>query len=298
MTLSSTDNTNTSSDNTVDYKATKSEDHGHDVVVLMGSDQEMQLSQNTEQVEREAQSLLESFLFSSGPSTEINLGKTHPTFMSDTSESPFGSTSTVDQPFDKMLPSKAMSQDSQHPTAQMTSTINSTETYHSPQNSSLVPTHYNKTDTDQFFHQSELESTTGFPETNDTQIHNQTVPDEIHKENTQPSEHVKQMQESIFNFNTTHVNFIEMYSNHTQDENIQLATPLTIDPMKEALAEPVLVSLLTPSSKGEEELFTQSTQTTQSPDEPTSFWIPLDGSGDTSQGTNSITSEYKQEQEP
>lgn len=280
--------------------ATEPENIGQDVVILVETDQELQLSQNTEQAEREAQSVLESFPFFSVPSTEENLVETHPTFMSDTTESPFNSTSTLDllQPFDETSPTE-ISYYSQDPTALITSTIDSTETYSSPQNTSLLTTFYNETDSHQdlnfTFHHSEPESTTGFPElSNDTHTHYQTVPVINPEENTQPSEKPKQMQETNLDFNTTGANYTETDSNHTQEENILEATSMTLESMVQVTLEeavvddPVQVSFSTQLPREDGELVTQSAQTTNSPvRERTSQWIPLDGSGDISQGMNS-----------
>ncbi|XP_067468852.1 brevican core protein-like [Thunnus thynnus] len=291
------DNKKTATDSPVDYIATEPEDIGQDVVILVEADQELKLSQNTEQVEREAKSVLKSFPFFSMPSTEENLVETHPTFMSDTTESPLNSTSTLDplQSFDETSPSTEMSDSSQDPTALITTIINSTETYNSPHNTSLLITFYNETDSQHnlnfTFHHSDPESTTGFPELpNDTHTHNQTVPVTNPVESTQPTEKPQQMQETNLDFNTTHANYTEMDSNHTQEENILEATSMTVDSMLQSklnetvVDDPVQVSFSTQLPREDRELVTQSTQTTNSPTkERTSLWIPLDGSGDNSQ---------------
>lgn len=298
MNLSSTDNFNNPTDTPVDYMATEPEDIGQDVVILVETDQELQLSQNSEQ---EAKSVVKSFPLFSASSTEENLVDTHPTSKSDTTESPFKSTSTLEpiQPVDETSPTK-MSNDSQDTEALTTTNINITENYDSSENKSLLITFYNKTDSHQSlnftFHHSEPENTTGFPESsNDTHTHNQTVPVSNPKEDTQPSEKPKQMHETNSDFNATHANYTEMDSNHTQEENILEATSMTLDFMpqvklEEAVVEDsVQVSFSTQLPREDGELLTQSAQTTKSPvTEQTSVWIPMDGSGDISQGMNSI----------
>uniref|UniRef100_A0A4W6C7I4 Brevican n=1 Tax=Lates calcarifer TaxID=8187 RepID=A0A4W6C7I4_LATCA len=131
----------------MDYMATEPEDVGQDVVILTETDEELQLNQHAEQVEREAQSVLVSFPFVSGTSTEENLVDTHPTVTSDTTESPLNTTSLdLLQPFDETLSPTEMSSHSQHLTELMNNTISSTETYYFPQNASLMPNFYNETD--------------------------------------------------------------------------------------------------------------------------------------------------------
>ncbi|KAM7384403.1 hypothetical protein PAMA_011654 [Pampus argenteus] len=290
------DNKIAPTDSPMDYMATEPDDIGQEVVILVEPDQELQLSQNREQVEREAQSVLESFPFSSAPFTEEKLVDTHPTFMSDTTESPINFTNTLDllQPFDETSSPTEMSYDSQDPTVLITTIINSTET-DSPQNMPLPSTFYNKTDSHQnlnfTFHHSEPESTIGFSESsNYTNTHNLTVPVTNSEENTRPSEKPKQMQETHLDFNTTHASYTEKVSNHTQEENVLETTSVTLDSMlqvnlDEALVDdPVQVSFSTQSLREDGEHVTQSAQTTTSPiREQTSLWIPLDGSGDTSQ---------------
>ncbi|KAM9824638.1 brevican core protein-like [Neosynchiropus ocellatus] len=57
-------------DSTMDFVATEPDDSEPNVILLMGKDQELHLNQNTEKVEREAQSWLESFPFFSGSSRD------------------------------------------------------------------------------------------------------------------------------------------------------------------------------------------------------------------------------------
>lgn len=282
--------------------ATEPEDIGQDVVILTEADQELQLNQHAEQVEREAQSALESFPFLSSPSTEENLFDTHTTVTLHTTESFLNTTSTLDllQLFNETSSPADMSSDSQNTTALMNSTISSTETYDFPQNISSLPSVYNETDSHQnmsfTFHLSEPESTTGSPESTYTPYaHNQTVPDAPGEEQTQPSVSLKEsqaIQEANLDLNRLQANYSERDSNHTQEENILHVIPVTPDTTlqvkldESALEDPVQMSLSTQSPKEETELHTQ---TTRSPIKKlTSFWLPVDGSGDISQGVNLI----------
>ncbi|XP_040909682.1 brevican core protein-like [Toxotes jaculatrix] len=281
----------------MDYMATEPEDLGQDIVILTETDKELQLNQHAEQVEREAQSVLESFPFVTRPSTEENLTDTHPTVISDATESPLNTASTLDlfQPFDETLSPTEISSHSQHRTAVMNSTISTTETNDSPQNTSVLPSVYNETDSHQHlnftFQQFELENTTGFPEPSyEPHTHNSTEPDINPEEQTQPSERQKdseEIQETSLGLNRSQANFSETDSNHTQEENILEATPMTTDVILQveleeaAVAGPRQMSFSTESPREEGELLIQ---TTQAPiKKPTSLWRPLEGSGDVSQ---------------
>ncbi|XP_044028616.1 brevican core protein-like [Siniperca chuatsi] len=283
------DTINTHTDSPTDDVATEPEDIGQDVVILMETDQELQLNPHAEQVELKAQRVLESLPFFSSPSTEENLVDTHPTVISDTTESPLNSTPTLD-----LLQATEMSYNSQHPTALMNSTISTTETYDSPQNTSLLPSVYNETDSHHnfTFHQSEPESTTGFLESSyEPHTHNQTVPDTNHEENTQPSERPKdfqEIQETNLNFDRSQANN-ESDSSHTQEESFWEMTTATLDPIVQLMLEEAAVevvsqmSLSTQASKEEQELVTQPAQTTKSSIKELTSWASLDGSGDISQ---------------
>ncbi|KAF0024547.1 hypothetical protein F2P81_023349 [Scophthalmus maximus] len=291
------DNRNAPTDSPVDYMATEPEDTEPDVVMLMETDEEMHLNQHAEQVEREAQSVLESFPFVSHVSTEEYLVDTHPTVTSDTTESPINTTSTLDllQPFDETSSPTEMSSHAQHPTAMMNSTISSKETYDVPQNTSFLPSVYNNTNLHQnlnfTIYQFEQESTSGFPEpSHEPDTHNQTVPDTNPEEHTQPSESSKDSQEiheSNLDSNRSQANYSETESNHTRGENILEVTPTTPDNMLQvkleeaAVAGPEQMSFSTQSPREDGQLLKQ---TTKAPTKnQTSLWLPLDGSGDISQ---------------
>ncbi|KAK2830478.1 hypothetical protein Q5P01_018409 [Channa striata] len=273
------DNRNTPSDSPMYTGVRESEDLGQDVVILTERDQELQLLQHAEQVEREAQSALESFPFFSSPSTAENLLGTDTTVISDATESPLNTTSTLDilQPFDKTSSPSGTSPDSQHPTEV---TISSLETSDLAHNTSLLSSVYNETDSHHnvTFTSSpfELESTTGFL-SHETQTQNQTMPDTTPEEHTRPSQRLQEINETNLELKRSQANYTEGDSNHTQEENIEK--------LEEAAGEdPVQMSLSTQLPKEQDEVHTQ---TTQSPiKQQTSLWFPTDGSGDISQETD------------
>ncbi|KAG7240979.1 hypothetical protein INR49_026157 [Caranx melampygus] len=248
-------------DSAMDYMATEAEDFGQDVVILTETDQELHLTQHAEQVEREAQSLLESFPFVSQTSTGENLVDTHSTVKSDTTESPLNTTSTLDfiKPLDETSSPTEMS--SQDP-ALMNST-SSTETYNFPQNTSLLPSVYNEADSHQnfnfTFHQFELVNATEFPEPSyEPHTDNLTAEDVGPEEHTQPSERLmesQEVQETSFGFNSSQANYSMTDSNYTQEENILEATSVNPDNMfqvkmeEAAVAEPWQTSPLTQSPR-------------------------------------------------
>uniref|UniRef100_A0A668SU55 Brevican n=1 Tax=Oreochromis aureus TaxID=47969 RepID=A0A668SU55_OREAU len=113
------ENRNASTDSPMDYVGTEPEDIEHNVVILMEKDQELQLNQLAEQVEREAQSMLESLPYFAVTVTPESPVDTHPMLISDTTESPRNTTPTLHEPLDQTLSPTEMSYDSQHPTLQI-----------------------------------------------------------------------------------------------------------------------------------------------------------------------------------
>ncbi|KAM4539014.1 brevican core protein-like [Odontesthes bonariensis] len=279
-------NTKESSDSPMDYVSTEAEDIGQNVVILTQKDQEIQLNQRAEQVEREAQSVLESLPFFSGFFTGKNSVDTHPTVISDTTDSP-SSTSAVDLLHDKNTSEISFTQ---QPTG-VSRTISSTDSYNPAQNSSFLPSVYNETNYHQnqsFSFQSELERTTYAPHTQ-----NQTVPDTNLQETTPPYKKLKHPQDlhkSNLTFDSPLANYSETDRNHTQEEGFWEATALTVNPMHQvkseeaAVEDPVQMPLTTQTSKEERILPTQATQTNESATEAlTSLWANVDGSGVISQ---------------
>ncbi len=288
----------THTDSPIGYMATEPGNTEQDVVILVETDQELQLNQHAEQVELKAQRVVESFPFFSSTSTEENLVDTYPTVIPDTTESFLNTTATLNPPqgINETSSPTEMSFGSEHSTTLMNSTISTTETYNSSQNTSLLPTIYNETDSHNnlnfTFHQTETESTTEFPESSqEPHTHNQTVTDTNPENSTQPSERPKdsqEIQETILNFGKAQVNYSKTDSNHTQEENVLEVTLMTLEPMvqvkmDEAAAEDSLQMIFSTQASKEEAQATKSSIMEQ-----TSLWTPLDGSGDTSQGMSSI----------
>uniref|UniRef100_A0A4W5R7H9 Brevican n=1 Tax=Hucho hucho TaxID=62062 RepID=A0A4W5R7H9_9TELE len=110
---------NPHTDAPMDYMATEPEDIGQDIVVLMEPAEELHLSQDTEQVEREAQSVLESFpVFQSAPAQE-DLQGTPPNALSSTEVPLTHTASSQDllQPFDETSLPAEENYPSQHNTS-------------------------------------------------------------------------------------------------------------------------------------------------------------------------------------
>nr|XP_023830506.1 brevican core protein-like [Salvelinus alpinus] len=112
-------NGNSHTEAPMDYMATESEDIGQDIVVLMKPAEELHLSLDPEQVEREAQSVLQSLpVFQSAPARE-DLQGSPPTSMSSTEIPLTRTASTQDllQPFDETSLPVEEHYHSQHPTS-------------------------------------------------------------------------------------------------------------------------------------------------------------------------------------
>ncbi|XP_055368957.1 brevican core protein-like [Betta splendens] len=220
-------------DSPADYVATEPEDIGQDVIILTEEDQELQLNQEAEQVEREAQSALESFPILSSPATEGGMYDPH------TTESSFSATSTLgllQLPNETASPAQLIS-GSQSPTTLESSTISSNEANGFPHNASSLPNAYKDEDSPQntsfTAHPSEPESTTGPPEsTHAPDSHNHTAP------HTQPS---LSMRESLTTRGASvassrvHSHYSGGGINHTVD-----AAPVTPDTLQVELDEAAL----------------------------------------------------------
>lgn len=295
-------------DSPMDYAATRPEEILHDFIILMENDEELQLNQHAEQVELKAQSVVESFPLYPRPSSEANLVNAQPT-SPDTTESSINTTHTTELLWatDESLPPTEMTvEDPQHPTALMNITTRMTETYAPPQNTSLLPTVYNETDSHQglkfTLHESEHESTTTFPESPyGPHTQSQMPPNGNPEMNPQPSERHEDSQEtseSNFNFARSRANYSQTDSSHTQEESVWEVSPTTphsvvqVKQEEERVPEPVQMYLSTQALKEGDEVVTQVTQTTGSSirDPTSTMWAPLDGSGDVSQGRSSIKS--------
>ncbi|XP_068432255.1 brevican core protein-like [Clinocottus analis] len=280
-------NRNTPTDSPMDNVATEPEDIGQDVIVLMETDQELQLNQHVEQVELKAERVLESFPFFS---SKENLVDMHPTAVSDTTASHLNSTPTLALLQALNETSSPTQMNPQHPTAMMNTTSSSTETYNSPQNTSLLPSINNETDSHHnlnfTFYTPEPESTTGFPESSFVPLtHNQTVT----QNTSERPKDSQEVQETKLDFDRLQANYSKIDSNQTQEESLWELTSTTPNPIvqvkldEEIVENPVQVFLSTQTSK-EDELVTQTAQTTQTTImELTSLWAHLGGSGDHTQ---------------
>ncbi|XP_037330023.2 aggrecan core protein-like [Pungitius pungitius] len=240
-------NTSSPTDSPMDNGSTQPEDIRQDVVILMETDQELQLNQHVEQGELKAQRVLESFpLFSS---------KENPTVVSDTTRSPINTTPTLELLQALNETSSPTENSSPRHTALMNTTFSTTETYNSLHNMSSLPSVNNETDSHSnlnvTFHQSEPESTTGFLKSStESHTHKWTVPNLIENTSETPKD-LQKMQETNLDFDRLRAKYSEKDGNHTQE------------------------------ASNEEELVTQPAQTTKSTImELTSLWAHLDGSGD------------------
>uniref|UniRef100_A0A4W5QS84 Brevican n=1 Tax=Hucho hucho TaxID=62062 RepID=A0A4W5QS84_9TELE len=139
-------NGNPHTDAPTDYMATEPEDIRQDIVVLMEPAEELHLSHDPEQVEREAQSVLQSLpVFQSAPARE-DLQGSPPTSMSSTEVPLTRTASTQDllQPFDETSLPVEEHYHSQHPTS-LPNTSNEPNSlhegdYHSQHSTSLPST--------------------------------------------------------------------------------------------------------------------------------------------------------------
>lgn len=303
MYLSYSGNGNTHTDSPMDDSAPERDDIPQDIVILMETDQELQLHQPLEQVELKAQRVIESFPLYPSSSTEEDRVDTHST-LSDTTESSLNITATVEllqALHETSSPTEMTVEDSWHSTALVNSTISTMETYASQQNMSSMPNVYNEFNNSHqtlnlTLQKSRPESTTGLPESSyETYTQNQTVTDRNPEENTQQPERPKDsqdIQETNFNVSRSQTSYSEADSNHTQEESSLKVNLMTLDPNvlvnqeEAAVRDPVQMLLSTRASQDEDEHITQPAQTTESSiKDHTSLWTPLDGSGYISQGT-------------
>nr|XP_061808738.1 brevican core protein-like [Nerophis lumbriciformis] len=242
-----------------------------DVIILMDKDKELPQDQSSEQIEREVQSVLETIPLFSVPPTEETPIEEQTTFTSDTSAPPLSTMGALDfqGSFDDISSSTEKDYDSRHITGLRNSSLQSTETYVTLRNISLHSTFYNSTDS---YHNltywlSEVESTTRLEESNATNGQNLTA--DISNQVTQTLEMMTSLQG--LDLNSTHT---DMHENETRVESLE-APLLTIDPIeKRQPATPFI-------------------PTTEPPEDLSSFWIPVSGSGDTSQESRKEVAVFK-----
>lgn len=287
----STDNGNTHVDSVGDNPP-DNENSGQDVIILTETDQELQLNQHAE-VELKAQQVVESFPFYLS-STEEYLVDFQPT-LSDTTEflpssSPGGE--QLQQLHATAYPTE-ISFDPQHPTVLEKGTADATEVYDSPQNTSLQPSVYNKTDSHHIFNltfqEADTESTTKSVEsTYESDTQEPTVADRNLKNETETPQRTNDSQK----IEMTNINVSRTHHNKKEGAQEESLWNVTLDPkvqmnLEEATVNvPLQIFLSTQAPKEDDELITQTAEMLKSSiKNQSSIWVPLLGSGDTSQGT-------------
>lgn len=285
--LLSTDNGNTH----IDSMGDTTPDHeisGQDVVILTETDQELQLNQHAE-VELKAQQVVESFPFYLSSSEEY-LVDFQPT-LSDTTESLPSSSpgrEQLQQLHATAYPTE-ISFDPQHPTVLEKGAADATEVYDSPQNTSLQPSVYNKTDSHHIFNlmfqEADTESTTKFVEsTYESETQEPTAADRNLKNETETPQRTNVSQEiEMTNINVSRTQHHNKKKEGDQEESLWKGQMK----LEEATVNvPLQMFLSTQASKEDDELITQTAEMMKSSiKNQSSIWAPLDGSGDASKGT-------------
>lgn len=277
----------------VGNNATDNENSREDVVILTETDQELHLNQHAEQVELKAQQVVESFPFYLS-SPEEYLVQFQP--LSDPTESYPTSSPEVEllQQLNPTAYPTELSFDSQHRTVLEKGIAEITDIYDSPQNTSLQPSFYNKTDSHHIFnltvHESDTERTTKLVKsTHISDMQKETVADTNLKNETETPQGAHDSQEietSTLSINGEHDN-----KENERDDKESL-WEMNLDPKVMVKLEgttvkaPVQMFPSTQASKEEVEIITQTAQMTESSImNQLSRRAPLDGSGDASQGT-------------
>lgn len=279
----------------VGNNTTDHENSGQDVVILTETDQELQLNQHAVQVELKAQQVVESFPFHLSSSEEYLLDL-QPT-SSDTTESFPTSSPVVElfQQLDATAYPMEMSFDSQHPAVLEKGSAETTEVYDSPQNTSLQPSVYNKTDSHHIFnltfHEPDTESTTKVVKsTYDSDTQEQMVSDRNLTDETETSQGANDPQEiKLTSLTVSRVQHDNKENEISQEENlwdVNLDREVKVKLEETTIRAPIQMFHSTQASKEDVELITQSAQMTKSDiKNQSSIWAPMDGSGDASQGT-------------
>ncbi|XP_038135277.1 neurocan core protein-like [Cyprinodon tularosa] len=277
----------TSTDSPVDV--TEAEGLEQRVVMFNERAQEIHLNQLEKQVEREAQSELESLPLLPDSFTTSYPIDTNQTVTSDVTES-FPSTTSSLNHLQPLQEGTEISYNSQFLPKEINST---TEVYDSAQNSTILSGDYNGTEFQQnlsfTFHLSEFVKSTYQPQTE-----NHSTPDTYPTQSLQSIEQTKQYHEihvTDVKFDKSHTNYSETENNHTDvdvKDGVWRGTTVAISPlldikMEEAAAEdPVRMLVTTPASQDMGTPSTQESPTAESAMETYSIWTPIDGSGDIS----------------
>lgn len=281
----------------VGSNATDHENSGQDVVILTETDQELQLNQHAVQVELKAQQVVESFPFYLSSSEEY-LVDFQPT-PSDTAESYPTSSPMAEllQQLDATAYPPEMSFGSQQRTVLEKGLAESTDVHDSPQNTSLQPSVYNKTDPQHIFNltfrESQTERSTKLvTPTYKSDTQEQTAADRNLKDQTETPQGANGSQEretGRFNVSGEDEN---KENEQAHAEGLWEVNPdpeVTVKLEETTVKAPVQMFPSTQASKEDVEILTQAAQTTEpSIKNQLSREAPLDGSGDASQGTSHI----------
>lgn len=268
---------------------TDRENSGQDVVILTETDQELRLNQHAEEVELKAQQVVESFPFYLSSSEEY-LVDFQPT-LSDTTESyPSGSSAVelLQQPDATANPTEK-SFDSQHRAALEKGIGKTTDVHDSPQNTSLQPSVYNKTDSHHIFNltvsESDTERSAKLVKSAFTSVEHTHLKDQ----QTNDSQEIE----------TSRLNVSPEQDNEENEGDpekslweVSLAPKVTAKLEETTVKAPVQMFPSTQASVEDAEMITQAAQTTES--SKRNQLAPLDGSGDASQGTPHVkyTNQY------
>ncbi|XP_053719979.1 versican core protein-like isoform X2 [Synchiropus splendidus] len=239
-------------DSTMDFVATEPDDSEPNVILLMGKDQELHLHQNTEKVEREAQSWLESFPFFSGSSRDKSVVDTPQPLLPEATDSPVSTTSSLDL----KEPETTSAMVNTSPSSDLSATEST--------NTSSAVTFSNATNSNK-----SLDSEFDFSENlTVTYNHTFTGPDE----SAQPTDRSEQSHSGAVSISTP-----EIHVTSSPEESIHHFSTISLESGKAHTDDPMEIF---PSihSSNEERLV----QTTESASVFTSVWT-LDGSGDVSQ---------------
>ncbi|CAL8294876.1 unnamed protein product [Merluccius merluccius] len=296
-------------DSPVDYVATEPEDLGQDVVVLLQHVEELQLRQQYEDVEREAQSALESLPLSPDPAAQepsprtLTPGSAEATRLLNTT-----SLMELLQPFDQM--EKNASQTTTTVTAGATTTTPlpatsaaTDDAYHPLWSTLLWPDTNNVTDSN---HNASSSLDEAGPETANRSLefpepsyephrHYQPMPDvnleEHQSQLTDGSKHFQPMPKATLDMDRPAGNYSSTESDQSQEEETSDATSATLDPMLYLKLDETRLttdkqqasSSTRPLGEVEGRAFEPLASTMSSTGELTSLWFPAEGSAEDSQ---------------
>ncbi|XP_077446999.1 uncharacterized protein LOC144067265 isoform X2 [Stigmatopora argus] len=238
-----------------------------DVIILTEEDEELPLSQSSEQIEREIQSVLETIPLFSVPPTKETPMEEQPTFTPETSTPPLSTIGTLDhgESSDSIPSSTEKVFDSRITTGLRNHTFQSTEIHDFPGNISL-PSNFDNS-TDSYWLSGEEESTSRPPASNATNGQDLTV------NISTPSPETQETMTSLSGLDSNMtLSDVQENASHGQTRESPV---FSWDPTEKR--EPATPLILT----------------TEPPADLSSFWVPVSGSGDTSQESPKEVSVYK-----